>query len=33
VLLIVHRRELAAQADRILQLQDGRIVEPTAAAA
>jgi ATP-binding cassette, subfamily C, bacterial CydD len=33
VLLIVHRPELAAQADRILQLQDGRIVEPTAAAA
>ena len=33
VLLIVQRPELAAQADRILHLLDGRIVEPTAAAA
>jgi ATP-binding cassette, subfamily C, bacterial CydD len=33
VLLIVHRPELAAGADRIVHLQDGRIVEPAAAAA
>ena len=33
VLLIVHRPELAARADRIVHLQDGRIVEPAAAAA
>lgn len=33
VLLIVHRPELAARADRIVYLQDGRIVETAAAAA
>jgi ATP-binding cassette subfamily C protein CydD len=33
VLLIVHRPELAAHADRIVHLQHGRIVEPKAAAA
>ena len=33
VLLIVHRPELAARADRIVQLQEGRIVETAAAAA
>ena len=33
VLLIVHRAELAARADRIVHLQNGRIVEPAAAAA
>jgi ATP-binding cassette, subfamily C, bacterial CydD len=33
VLLIVHRPELAARADRIVHLRDGRIVEPAAAAA
>ena len=33
VLLIVHRPELAARADRIVHLQEGRIVEPAAAAA
>jgi ATP-binding cassette, subfamily C, bacterial CydD len=33
VLLIVHRPELAARADRIVHLQDGRIVETAAAAA
>ncbi len=33
VLLIVHRPELAARADRIVQLHEGRIVETAAAAA
>ena len=33
VLLIAHRPELAARSDRIVQLQDGRLVEPAAAAA
>jgi ABC-type multidrug transport system fused ATPase/permease subunit len=33
VLLMVHRPELAALADRIVHLRDGRIVETTAAAA
>jgi ATP-binding cassette subfamily C protein CydD len=33
VLLIVHRPELAARADRIVHLRDGRIVEAAAAAA
>ena len=33
VLLIVHRPELAARADRIVHLHDGRIVETAAAAA
>ena len=33
VLLIVHRPELAARADRIVQLHEGRIVEHAAAAA
>ena len=33
VLLIVHRPELAARADRIVHLQEGRIVETAAAAA
>ena len=33
VLLIVHRPELAARADRIVHVQEGRIVETTAAAA
>jgi len=33
VLLIVHRPELAAHADRIVHLRDGRIVATTAAAA
>ena len=33
VLLIVHRPELAARADRIVHLQEGRIVETSAAAA
>ena len=33
VLLIVHRPELAARADRIVHLHDGRIVEPAAVAA
>jgi len=33
VLLIVHRPELAARADRVVHLYDGRIVEPAAVAA
>jgi ATP-binding cassette, subfamily C, bacterial CydD len=33
VLLIVHRPELAARADRIVHLQEGRIIEAAAAAA
>ena len=33
VLLIVHRPELATRADRVVHLEDGRIVEPAAAAA
>jgi ATP-binding cassette, subfamily C, bacterial CydD len=33
VLLVAHRPELAAAADRVVRLDDGRVVEPTAEAA